>query len=36
VETVSARDRAEWRRWLEKNHASRAEIWLVFFKKTSG
>jgi uncharacterized protein YdeI (YjbR/CyaY-like superfamily) len=36
VETVSARDRAEWRRWLEKNHARRAEIWLVFYKKASG
>jgi uncharacterized protein YdeI (YjbR/CyaY-like superfamily) len=36
VETVFARDRAEWRRWLEKNFARSQEIWLVFYKKASG
>jgi uncharacterized protein YdeI (YjbR/CyaY-like superfamily) len=25
--------RAEWRRWLERNHVSAAEIWLLYYKK---
>jgi uncharacterized protein YdeI (YjbR/CyaY-like superfamily) len=33
METVIAKDRAEWRRWLAKNFARREEIWLVFYKK---
>ena len=36
METVFARDRAEWRRWLAKNFARSEEIWLVFYKKASG
>jgi uncharacterized protein YdeI (YjbR/CyaY-like superfamily) len=32
-ETFHARDRKAWRRWLEQNHATRPEIWLLFFKK---
>jgi uncharacterized protein YdeI (YjbR/CyaY-like superfamily) len=36
METVFAKDRAEWRRWLAKNGARCEEIWLVFFKKASG
>ena len=36
METVFAKDRTEWRRWLEKNHARREEIWLAFYKKASG
>ena len=36
METVFAKDRAEWRRWLAKNSARYAEIWLVFYKKASG
>ncbi len=36
METVFAKDRAEWRRWLAKNFARSAEIWLVFYKKASG
>jgi uncharacterized protein YdeI (YjbR/CyaY-like superfamily) len=36
METVFAADRADWRRWLEKNGARRQEIWLVFYKKASG
>jgi uncharacterized protein YdeI (YjbR/CyaY-like superfamily) len=35
VETVFARDRAEWRRWLGKNSSRREEIWLGFYKKVS-
>lgn len=36
METVLAADRIEWRRWLAKNGARRSEIWLVFYKKSSG
>jgi uncharacterized protein YdeI (YjbR/CyaY-like superfamily) len=36
METVMAKDRAEWRRWLSKNFARYEEIWLVFYKKATG
>src|SRR5580700_8983288 len=36
MESVLAKDRAQWRRWLGKNSASCDEIWLVFYKKASG
>jgi uncharacterized protein YdeI (YjbR/CyaY-like superfamily) len=36
METVFAKDRAEWRCWLAKNSARREEIWLAFYKKASG
>jgi uncharacterized protein YdeI (YjbR/CyaY-like superfamily) len=36
METVFAKDRAEWRRWLAKHFARSDEIWLVFYKKASG
>ena len=32
-ETFFARDRKTWRTWLEENHATRQEIWLVLLKK---
>lgn len=28
-----AKDRATWRKWLEKNHAKEDGIWLVYYKK---
>ncbi len=31
--TFFAKDRAAWRRWLERHGASRREIWLVLLKK---
>lgn len=34
--TVTAKDRDEWRGWLEGHHLSEADIWLVFYKKSSG
>jgi len=34
-ETIYVTSRTEWRRWLEKNHASRDEIWLVQYKKAT-
>lgn len=30
-----AKDRASWRRWLEKNHASAKNVWLLIHKKSS-
>ncbi len=29
-------DRKEWRAWLRKNHRKTDEIWLVYYKKTTG
>lgn len=34
--TLTPKDRAEWRAWLESHHASTKEIWLVFFKAHTG
>lgn len=34
--TFYAKDRAEWRHWLEQNHASSRGVWLVYYKKDSG
>lgn len=28
--------RNDWRIWLEKNHANRKEVWLVYYKKHTG
>lgn len=33
---TSARDAQAWRRWLERNHASAREVWLVFSRKHTG
>lgn len=35
-ETLYARDRQEWRDWLEKNQATSPGIRLILFKKESG
>ena len=32
-EEVLAKDRAAWRRWLERNHATSSAVWLVLAKK---
>lgn len=29
-------DREEWRSWLEKNHSTEKEIWLIYYKKHTG
>jgi uncharacterized protein YdeI (YjbR/CyaY-like superfamily) len=34
--TLKVKTRLEWRRWLAKHHADTKEIWLVYYKKTSG
>lgn len=36
TKTLYAKDRTQWRRWLEKNHDKEKEIWLVFYRKDSG
>jgi uncharacterized protein YdeI (YjbR/CyaY-like superfamily) len=35
-ERVELSDRADWRAWLERNHASASSVWLVTFKKSAG
>jgi uncharacterized protein YdeI (YjbR/CyaY-like superfamily) len=35
-EPVFFNDRAEWRRWLRKNHDKSSEIWILTFKKHTG
>jgi uncharacterized protein YdeI (YjbR/CyaY-like superfamily) len=34
--TTNARDAKVWRKWLERNHASAVEVWLVFSRKHTG
>jgi uncharacterized protein YdeI (YjbR/CyaY-like superfamily) len=33
---VTPRDRAAWTAWLEKHHASKQEVFLVFYRKATG
>lgn len=35
-ERVEMLDRAEWRAWLEANHATSPGVWLVYWKKAAG
>jgi len=35
-ETEYFKDRDEWRGWLEENHSSKKELWLIFYKKHTG
>ena len=30
------KNRKEWRRWLEKNHSTAEDVWLIYYKKLSG
>ncbi|MFH1663462.1 MAG: YdeI/OmpD-associated family protein [archaeon] len=34
--TLYVASSSEWRDWLKKNHATEKEIWLVYFRKSSG
>jgi uncharacterized protein YdeI (YjbR/CyaY-like superfamily) len=36
MDTLSVKDRQEWRNWLHKNAAKCEEIWLVYYKEASG
>jgi len=35
-ETLLVTSRQEWREWLAQHHADRKEIWLIYYKKSSG
>jgi uncharacterized protein YdeI (YjbR/CyaY-like superfamily) len=35
-ETLYVKNRKQWRRWLEKNHAKASHIWLVYCNQASG
>jgi len=35
-ETLLVTSAQEWRAWLTQHHADRKEIWLIYYKKTSG
>src|SRR5579864_3354455 len=35
-ETLTVVDRAQWRRWLARHHGAKKEIWLIYYKKSSG
>jgi uncharacterized protein YdeI (YjbR/CyaY-like superfamily) len=36
VTEITARDAAEWEAWLDANHETEIEVWLVYWKKASG
>ncbi|HUS85688.1 MAG TPA: YdeI/OmpD-associated family protein [Bacteroidales bacterium] len=33
ISTLYVTTREDWRKWLEKNHTSRKEVWLIYYKK---
>ncbi|HOZ86193.1 MAG TPA: YdeI/OmpD-associated family protein [Bacteroidia bacterium] len=35
-ETFYPKNRQEWRKWLQKNHAVKDSVWLVYYKKNTG
>ncbi len=35
-QTLKVKNSLEWRHWLARHHADTKEIWLVYYKKTSG
>ncbi len=36
MKTLYVRNRKQWRAWLQKNHDKEKEIWLIYYKKSSG
>ena len=36
MKIIEAKNRREWRDWLQKNHAVEQEIWLAYYKKHTG
>ncbi len=36
MKTVYFLNRNEWRKWLKENHDKEKEIWLVYYRKSSG
>jgi uncharacterized protein YdeI (YjbR/CyaY-like superfamily) len=35
IQTLHAKTRKAWRKWLEKNHRSEKSVWLIIYKKES-
>ena len=35
-QTFEPKNQKEWREWLLKNHRGKKEVWIVFYKKSSG
>ena len=35
IPSIHAKTRAQWRRWLEKNHKSEKAVWLIIYHKSS-
>lgn len=33
IEAIHAKSRAEWRAWLEANHASQQSVWVIIYRK---
>jgi uncharacterized protein YdeI (YjbR/CyaY-like superfamily) len=36
IERYYAKDRHEWRKWLEENAATSRGVWLIYYKRDSG
>lgn len=36
TETLYAKNRTEWRKWLKENFKTKKEIWLIYYSKQSG
>ena len=36
MKTLYVTNRVDWRSWLDKNHASEKEVWLVYYRKRTG
>jgi uncharacterized protein YdeI (YjbR/CyaY-like superfamily) len=36
IQTFYAKEQAEWRKWLQENHATQSSVWLIMYKKDSG
>ncbi|MBR2649444.1 MAG: YdeI/OmpD-associated family protein [Sediminibacterium sp.] len=36
ITAFHAKSQAEWRKWLEKNHAKEKAVWLIIYKKETG
>ncbi len=36
TETLYVTTRNEWRQWLKKNHNTKKEVWLIYYKKHTG
>ncbi len=36
MDTFYAKDREEWRAWLQEHHAAAKEVWLIYYRKATG